>query len=192
MTYKEHLRRQARKYCRDLDNYRTVIKDTNNRVNEVMNTEYNCMGYAFGVFDWLDCDDFYCLCDDCASDNSSFDPTDPTEEEYERLNDMTNDVARELERRFPIRAIRRPEAALPHERVIAMRCGFDDFHFARLNSDGVWTHKPGGNVIREMSEDELYGWAWCENRQYPYTSKIYFFAIEASLDIESKYWDEED
>jgi hypothetical protein len=192
--YQIRLRNQTKKYCRDVDNFRTVLKDTNNRVAHVLNGEYNCMGYAFGIFDWLDCHHFHNLeyrleVEREENDLPEFDPNEATDEEYEALEDMTRDVAIELLDRFPIRLIGDVAEARPTERVIAMRCGFDDFHFARLNSDGVWTHKPGGNTIRIMEEDELYGNAWCPGRWCPYVSSVYFFAIEAHLDLERDYWD---
>ena len=60
-----------------------------------------------------------------------------------------------------------------------MRIGYDDFHFARLGSDGIWTHKPGHSTIREMSEAELFSDAWSkESRNCPYISEIVFFTIK--------------
>lgn len=190
MTYVDKLRRQARRYCRNLDNYKTVLKDTNNRAYEVLAGEYNCMGYALGIFDWLDCDTFRYILEDCEMNNRSFDPADPTNEEMELLNEMAADVAFEVRERFNLRVIDRPAEARSTERVIAMRCSFGDFHFARLNSDGLWTHKPGGNDIRIMTEKELYSWGWCKHRYDPYISDIHFFAVDASIDLEDEYCEE--
>ena len=160
-------------YAKTLNNFRTVIKDTNNHITTAFDSEYNCMGYAFGYYDWMDLDSFCCL--DAYED-----------EEYENgieaeLEAMTLDCVQEI-LKFGFRQISQPHYAQAHERVIAFRCGYDDFHFARLNSDGIWTHKPGGNFIREMTLDELYGDAWCEHRICPYISKVYFFAIDKDFD----------
>jgi hypothetical protein len=62
--------------------------------------------------------------------------------------------------------------------MIAFRIGADDFHFARKNSDGIWTHKPGVNTIREMTEEELFDVAWSKHRNCPYISEIAFFAVK--------------
>ena len=187
------IRRQIKEYSKNLDNFKTVIKDTNNRVNEVMNIEYNCMGYALGVFDWMNCHSFIKLAWSLEEENPDFEPATPTTEEFQQLDEMTWEVRNELLRRFPVRAIKQPEDANPHERVFALRCGFDDFHFARLNSDGTWTHKPGANTIRVMTEEELYSEAWCDHRWCPYNSSIHFFAMDAMLnleDMEQEDWSE--
>lgn len=170
MSITEKHRREIKYYMKTLNNFCTVIKDTNNAVTTLFRNEYNCMGYALGWYDWLDLDDFQCL--------------DGDDDNYDLLEDMTLDCVKEIKRCYAARQISNPQAALPHERVFAFRCGFDDFHFARLNSDGIWTHKPGGNFIREMTEDELYGDAWCDNREYPYISTVYFFAIDEKLDVQ--------
>ena len=63
--------------------------------------------------------------------------------------------------------------------MIAFRIGATDFHFARKNSDGTWTHKPGEDLICEMSEEELLSDAWCEEtRDFPYISSIAFYAVK--------------
>lgn len=166
MSKKDLLRQQIEHYAKTLDNFRTVIKDTNNHIATTLDNEYNCMGYAFGCYDWMDLESFRCL--------DNFDNEDYIDAE---LKEMTLDCVQEIIE-YGFRQISQPHYVKAHERVIAFRCGYDDFHFARLNSDGIWTHKPGGKFIRKMTEDELYGDAWCEHRRYPYTSKVYFFAIK--------------
>lgn len=155
--------KQMKYYQKNLSNYRTVQKDTGNILTKKRDYEYNCYGYAVGYYDWLDLNDFCYLAD---------------EEDWDELEIMAADCAMEVEHAIiGCRQIVDPSHAKSNERVFAMRVGYDDFHFARLNSDGVWTHKPGSNTVREMTEDELYGDEWCSFREYPYISTVYFFAM---------------
>lgn len=147
-------------YKNSLSNYRAVMKDTGGRIVKYPTDAYNCMGYAFGIYDWLDIDAFF------ETDN------------IDDMNDCLYDCAAELEERYGCRRIKHPKAITKHERVIAMRVSEDDFHFARLNSDGTWTHKPGFWTIRNMTEEELYSDAWCDYRHCPYISEIIFFAVK--------------
>jgi hypothetical protein len=133
------------------------------------------MSYALGIFnEWLRL-------------NAYTDSLIHNEEEYEEridyecLNKVFVDCCAEIEERFAVRRLTGPEATLAaNERMIAFRVGADDFHFARRNSDGTWTHKPGCNYIREMSVDELLSQAWgADIRYYPYISEVAFFAIMA-------------
>ena len=146
-------------YSESLSNYETVLKDTGGRIVKYPTGAYNCMGYAFGIYDWLDINSFI-------------------DTDGETIEEVALDCAIEIEERFNCRRITSPEVATKDERVIAMRIGEDDFHFARLNSDGTWTHKPGSWSIREMTEEELYSNAWMEERCCPYISTVYFFAIK--------------
>lgn len=173
------LHKELKYLYKTVNNFSTILKDTNNEVAKKLQYEYNCMGYAFGWYDWLDLDSFYAIDQDLIEDDE--------EEAKQDLEKMTIDCVIEIEKHYAVRRIRRPEEATNNERVFAFRCGYDDFHFARLNSDGIWTHKPGGNYIREMTEDELYGDAWCEHRFYPYTSKVYFFAVDIATDIQEEW-----
>ena len=157
-------------YQKELSNFPTVMKDTNNSIVTADQYGYNCMSYAFGVFDdWLGL--------------QSFDHSADFEEEdidYEYMQEVFYNCCVELEEKFSVRRVYDPYAELAaNERLIAFRIGADDFHFARRNSDGVWTHKPGGMHIREMSEDELFGECWSEYRACPYVSEIAFFVIIA-------------
>ena len=152
-------------YKNHLSNFKTVLKDTNNNLVTANDCDYNCMSYALGVFDeWLEIDSFRCT----------------FLKEEEVLNDVFCDCCNELEERFAVRRLSGPAASLEaNERLIAFRIGYDDFHFVRQNSDGSWTHKPGWDYIREMSEGELFDDSWCENsRCYPYISEIAFFAVK--------------
>ena len=127
------------------------------------------MSYAFDVFDnWLGLRSF----EHSFVDNYGYDI------DYEYMEDVFYNCCIELEERFVVRRVAGPHIELAaNERLIAFRIGADDFHFARRNSDGVWTHKPGGMHIREMSEDELFGDMWSDYRAYPYISEVAFFII---------------
>ena len=167
---KREYKKKYRFYKKELSNFKTVMRDTNNSLVVANQYNYNCMSYALGVFnEWLGIRAF--------NDSFSYDDDDI---DYEYLNDVFYDCCLELEERFSVRRISGPTAKLEiNERVIAFRIGADDFHFVRRNSDGTWTHKPGGNYIREMSEDELFSDAWSEaSRSYPYISEIAFFAVK--------------
>lgn len=145
------------------------MKDTNNSIVTANQYFYNCMSYALGVFDdWLRLDSFERSFKDYQTIN------------YEYMDNVFHDCCIELEENFSIRRLTSSKATLEvNERMIAFRIGADDFHFARRNSDGIWTHKPGGDYIREMSEDELFSEAWCaDRRQYPYVSAIAFYAVK--------------
>ena len=71
------------------------------------------------------------------------------------------------------------DALLSGERMIAFRIGADDFHFARQNSDGTWTHKPGNSYIREMSKEELLSDAWSTHRWHLHIFlKLHFLQLK--------------
>ena len=168
-SIKREYKRKYRFYEKELSNFKTVMKDTNNNLVIAKQYNYNCMSYALGVFDsWL------CI---YAFDNSYSYESD--EIDYGYLDDVFWDCCVELEERFAVRRLTGPKAELKeNERMIAFRIGADDFHFARRNSDGTWTHKPGSNTIREMSEEELFSSAWSIHRNFPYISEIAFFAVK--------------
>lgn len=168
-----HLRRQYKFYKKNLFNYSAVLKDTQGEVSRIEDCDYNCMSYAFGVFnDWLQLDNFHPLINDNYFKASK-------EEQSVMMQEMLNKCCKEIIERFGCRRIVSPSAARAGERVIAFRIGSDDFHFTRLNSDGTWTHKPGGNYIRVMDNEELYSEeGWCSDiRRNPYISSLIFFAI---------------
>ena len=159
-------------YQNELSNFETVMKDTNNNLVTADECDYNCMSYAFGVFDdWLGLDTF----DLSFAEDNTVDDID-----YELLNDIFFACCNEIEDNFNVRRLIDSIAPIEEdERIIAFRIGANDFHFARKNSDGTWTHKPGQGYIREMSEEELFSEAWCANsRTYPYISEIAFFAVK--------------
>ena len=163
------IKKQAKYYAKHLSNFSNVCRDTNNKILECDDWDYNCMGYALGTYIWEKLEDFRIL-------NHWWND----EEEIENLEEVLYDCVEEILERFSnLRKIQYISDAQPVERVIAMRIGLDDFHFARLGSDGIWTHKPGHSTIREMSEAELFSDAWSEkSRECPYISDVIFFAIK--------------
>lgn len=168
-TIIKRYRKNYRMYQKELSNFKTVLKDTNNSIITANQYDYNCMSYALGEFDsWLV---LYAFDHSFMEDNYE-------EIDYACMAGVFKDCCEELEERFAVRRLTGPNDELnSNERMIAFRIGVDDFHFARRNSDGVWTHKPGSNTIREMTEDELLGEVWGDYRTYPYISEIAFFAV---------------
>ena len=168
--YQIRLRNQTKRYCRDVDNFRTVLKDTNNRVAHVLNGEYNCMGYAIGTYEWELLEEF------------RWTPVDHQtgQLDMEHMNDTLWDCVDEILKRFSqMRLIKSPRDMKANEHAVAFRISETDFHWARLGSDGIWTHKPGNSTIREMSEEEFCG-EWCADlREDPYISDTIFFAVAA-------------
>lgn len=147
-------------------NYRTIIEDTHRSILYHDMWDYNCMGYALGVYDWLEIDAFMWLDED--------------EQDYEALQDNFEACCDELVREHQLIRIYDPSHVVSlakDSHLIAFRIGFDDFHFARLNSDGVWTHKPGGSQIRELTPEE-FNQAWCPHRSCPYISDIAYFIVQ--------------
>lgn len=157
-------------YKENLSNFTFVMKDTNNNLVTADPWDYNCMSYALGIFDeWLIINAF----------DSSLNYEDYTVD-YNYLKEVFLACCKELEDKYAVRPLSNPEAELAkNERMIAFRIGATDFHFVRKNSDGTWTHKPGEDLICEMSEEELLSDAWCEEtRDFPYISSIAFYAVK--------------
>lgn len=149
-------------YLNNLSNFKTVLQDTNEDITYFEEEDYNCMGYALGTFEW--------------EELNSFDVIE--EGDFDSLEDVALACAEELSDYFEyLRRIDEPEDVTENEYAIAFRIGYDDFHFLRQTSDGIWTHKPGPCVIQNISEEEVEGSAWCIHRTYPYISTIYYFAV---------------
>lgn len=153
-------------YSNNLPNYDTVLRDTKNAIIDTIDDSYNCMGYALGTFKWEELYDFI------------YSEDLPSKKSQHLIKESFKACRRELIRDYKLRPISSPKRARANERVIAMRVGADDFHFARLNSDGTWTHKLGSRHICVMTTEELYEKkGWSLHRKHPYNSKIAFFAI---------------
>lgn len=168
LVNKKEVKRRHRFYSNNLSNYRNVLKDTDKQILRFAEDEYNCMGYALGSYEWECLDNFRW---------TSLDH-DTGELDMEIMGDILHDCVYEiLQRCSYIRLINSPKDIVKGERVVAFRLSETDFHWARLGSDGIWTHKPGSHTIRVMSETEFYG-EWCPNRADPYISEIVYFAVE--------------
>ena len=165
---KKQIKRRHRFYSNNLSNYRSVLKDTDKQILRFSRHEYNCMGYALGSYEWEYLENFrWTSLDD-----------ETGELDMEIMGDILHDCVYEILKRCGyVRLINSPKDIVKGERVIAFRLSETDFHWARLGSDGIWTHKPGSGVIKEMTEQELYG-EWCPDRADPYISEIVYFAVE--------------
>lgn len=166
---KRYFKRLYKFYDNNLSNFKTVMKDTNKNLVTAYSDDYNCMSYALGVYDtWGSLESF-----DQSYDTALYGNVDEN-----LMADIFDSCCIELEERFSLRRVEGPDVVLnENERMIAFRISGDDFHFARKNSDNVWTHKPGPQKIKEMSREELLGEEWCSHRDFPYISEIAFFAI---------------
>ena len=170
---KKDMKRRARYYSKNLSNFRNVCRDTKNAIIKIDRWDYNCMGYAIGTYEWELLKSFRWTpyCRGIHHDE---------ELNMEYMNDILWDCVDEILEKFPqLRLIKRPKELKANEHAVAFRIGETDFHWARLGSDGIWTHKPGNSTIREMSEEEFCG-EWCADlRDDPYISDTIFFAVAA-------------
>lgn len=164
------IKKRARYYTKNLSNFRNVCKDTNNAIITQSRFHYNCMGYAIGTYEWEYLDNF------------SWTPVDRDtgKLDMDYMQDVLWDCVDEILAQFPqMRLIKSPRELRSNEHVVAFRLSETDFHWVRLGSDGIWTHKPGNSTIRVMSEDEFCG-EWCAGaRPDPYISDTIFFAVAA-------------
>jgi hypothetical protein len=167
----EIIQEQVEYYSNSLRNYSNVCRDTGNAIITHNDRWYNCFGYAVGTYDWEDCEDFVDY-----TEYSDIELGSLTKEEMLNENLMTM-LECFLERFITARQISRISDATSAERVIAMRVGLDDFHFARLGSDGIWTHKPGRGCVREMTDEEFWSDCWCKQTAFHYTSEIILIAL---------------
>lgn len=151
-------------------------------------TGYNCMGFAFGSYDWdmIDSCGYYpdedvdkeIYRDDEATDKdillsavddvltySDYLYEDGYKYPHIRFLDLYTEESEEKE--F-VKMLEKDEY------LVAMRLDEDDFHFARRMEDGSWWHKPGNQEIRKMENPNLYSISnWC-NRYY---GNIAIFAV---------------
>ncbi len=165
------IQEQVEYYSNSLRNFSNVCKDTGNAIITRDDLWYNCFGYAVGTYEWEDCEDFI--------DYTEYSDTELGSliEEYMLNENLMIMLECFFERFTTARQISHISEATSAERVIAMRVGLDDFHFARLGSDGIWTHKPGRGCVREMTEEELWSDCWCRETAFHYTSEIILIAL---------------
>lgn len=128
---------------------------------------YNCGGYAFGIFSWLHCNTDRKPLDYCYCENA-----------YQRKR-VRDDCVAHLLRTVPnIRVVRRDEHLNPDEYLVAFRMSNTDFHFIKQKPDGSWWHKSGGTEIRPF-EGNPFGREWKRRDGAPsYRYKITLFAVK--------------
>jgi len=152
---------------------------------------YNCMGFAFGSYEWdkIDSCGYY---PDEDVDKEIYRDDEATDEDI--LLSAVDDVLSysgycpeywDKSIQYPdIRFIgiytckSKEQDFLKRlkkgEYLVAMRLAEDDFHFARRMEDGSWWHKPGDLEIRKMENPNLYSISnWCDR----YYGNIAIFAV---------------
>lgn len=156
-----------KKFC--LDEYN--IKGERNRKNTCIK-EYNCGGYALGIFSWL----FPCDTDEEREDWFIFEGKAEGEYDYNisvelGANWMLNNIPN-------LRKIDSPNDKLEEgEWLVGFKVGIGsghgDFHYIRRAGNGHFWHKVGPLKIERMSKKEALSDSWCEDK---YTSKTIWFA----------------
>ena len=164
---------------------------------------YNCMGFALGTYEWEEFDTYGYLVDDeeCSEEVKEQIMREGIEEivgcsridtyatyfEYDDLTKTYNKLVRKYcfpEIRFI--GIYNKDLQLEdvhledNEALVLMRMGDDDFHFIKKMPDGKWYHKPGGNHIEEICEDEVFSDYW-EAYDESYYGDIAMFIIKEDI-----------
>lgn len=155
------------KFCSDEYN----IKGERNATNTCIK-DYNCGGYALGIFSWL----FPCDTDDERIDWFIFEENSAVISNY--------NISVELGASWMIENIpniRRLDS--PNEKLkdgewlvgfkVGIGSGHGDFHYIKRTQNGHFWHKIGPLKIERMSKDEALSESWCDNK---YTSKTIWFA----------------
>lgn len=60
---------------------------------------------------------------------------------------------------------------------VAFRYGYFDFHFMFRDHKGHWTHKQGSQLVRAISQKEVFANHWTNPGGALYTSKVYLFEV---------------
>jgi hypothetical protein len=107
----------------------------------------NCYGYAVDINRWFVFDDAY---------------------EYA--------VDELLEKNPSWKLVSRQETILGKS-YVAFRFGYHDFHFMFRDHRGHWTHKQGGQIVRPISQKEVFASKWLNPGGALYTSKVYLFEV---------------
>ena len=166
----------------DEKEYNSLMNSSHQRKEN--NTEihdYNCGGYAFETYNWVELFDgadtvedvVEAIGEDC-QDKFLYNEIMMAMEECDYSNPyLLEYFIYQILNAFPdIRLINNFEELEPDEYGIAFRTCEDDFHFCKYK-DGVFSHKPGSWAVEEIEEEED---AW-EDRYY---SNIYRFARKES------------
>lgn len=101
--------------------------------------EYNCGGYALGIYVWYQFNDFCCTVWDIGVEEMTRLCIDAI------LRDFTN-----------ARVITDLHELHKNEYAVAFRLCENDFHFIKREKNGHWTHKPGRSYIRSITKAEVF------------------------------------
>lgn len=74
---------------------------------------------------------------------------------------------------YGYRQVKRKDMVLGKEYIV-FKYGGSDFHFAKRSPSGQWSHKPGGQIVRPVSEKNIFEDKWLTYSQ-DYTSTIHIF-----------------
>lgn len=153
--------------------------NTENRTVKTTKTrEYNCGGYALGLFNWFlpwatEDEGKYCQGNllDWLFDLQTFD--------HEKVEKQLVHTVAYMIGFFKgrLREINSIEELKSDEYAIAYKMGNDDFHFAKRMSNGVWYHKMGGTPIRRIPKEIVFAEEWDGGRYY---SRTVLFAMKKS------------
>lgn len=132
------------------------------RVASRFGSDYNCMGFALGTYEWENIYDF--------KETRELD-------ELER-EDCLADCVSEITCFYPVREIELEDKIEEDEYRIAMKVATDDFHFAREMEDGTWYEKCGAAMLRPFDRDTLYNDWYSATGSTVYDSETVFFAVK--------------
>lgn len=137
--------------------------------------DFNCGGYALGTLDWYSpYSNYYDSMEEMIYDENGYEING-----VEYQDSMVEYMLNTLDN---VRIAKDEYDCGKDERIVAFRCGEDDFHFVRKESDGTFTHKPGSHAIEPMTREQFYdprGW------DFRYDGPIVFLAI---ADKEEDAW----
>lgn len=138
--------------------------------------DFNCMGYALGIEDWLAPPDMQRF------ENIFYDDEHYEDEEYDENKHpkygvnyalTARIIAKELAYEYNLKPVERKDMVRGRE-YIAFRMGPNDFHFILRHKNGTWTHKMGNYPIHKIQEFLVFSQKWGDDRTF-YDSPIYLF-----------------
>lgn len=129
--------------------------------------DYNCMSYAFGIYEWLIPFNCYKITPTDIIKELNLNPD--NERLYQHLRfcldysdffdkNMMAYAKKIMLKAFPdLRVVEDFDELKEDEYGISFACSYDDFHFGKYE-DGVWTAKCGSSRIYEYeNEDDVFG-----------------------------------
>lgn len=135
------------------------------KLRNVHNTptrEYNCAGYALGIFSW------YCPDDEIHSWSWSI---------KGRKRAYMKTAVQKMLTEFPnLRLIKKVKQCEKNEYIIAFRLADDDFHFMKRGQNKVWYEKCGSGDIHQVPQERVFSREW--NGRYK--GKIVLFAMKVT------------